>query len=144
MERRDDADASLNPPVTPGGQAVLGGSWARCGEVEAGTPSGGVRSKNPTGFRINPRGAAGMALACLPCARHLWRSPTAAVWGVTAAVDAAMLGLHAQMLASTSAHAHSGASVGALMWLGVLLVGGTLLTTAVALLRIRRATGPAH
>jgi hypothetical protein len=39
-----------------------------------------------------------MAAACLPCAWHLWRSPTGAVWRLTAMVDAAMLVLHAQML----------------------------------------------
>ena len=27
---------------------------------------------------------AGMALACLPCAWHLWRAPTPGVWGMTA------------------------------------------------------------
>ena len=61
---------------------------------------------------------AGMALACLPCAAHLWRAPTGAVWGVVAAVDAAMLAPHAQMLAG----AHHPASAAPLMWLGLGLV----------------------
>ena len=78
---------------------------------------------------------AGMALACLPCAGHLWRSPTASVWGLTAALDAAMLGLHAQMLASASVHGHHGPSVGGLMWLGLGLVGAQLLVAGAAVLR---------
>lgn len=41
----------------------------------------------------------GMALACLPCAWHLWRSPTPGVWCMTAGLDVAMLLIHAQMLA---------------------------------------------
>src|SRR5437660_3023261 len=42
----------------------------------------------------------GMALACLPCAWHLWRGPTAGVWCMTAGLDVAMLLMHAQMLAA--------------------------------------------
>jgi hypothetical protein len=74
-----------------------------------------------------------MAAACLPCAWHLWRAPTGAVWGMTAALDAAMLGLHGQMLASL----HHGAS--ALMWLGLALVSAQLvLAAAAAVPRLRR------
>lgn len=43
----------------------------------------------------------GMA-ACLPCAWHLWRSPTGSVWRLTAGVDAAMLVRHAQLRARAS------------------------------------------
>ena len=42
---------------------------------------------------------AAMALACLPCAWHLWRSPSGSVWALTALVDAGMLAVHAPMLA---------------------------------------------
>ena len=78
----------------------------------------------------------GMAAACLPCAWHLWRSPTGAVWGMTAALDAAMLVAHAQMLAGSSAHLHhSGTTAGAAMWLGVALVAAQLLLAGAAALR---------
>jgi hypothetical protein len=74
-----------------------------------------------------------MALACLPCAWHLWRHPSAAVWGATAAVDAAMLLLHAQMLAtethSTAMHHPT------LMWTGLGLVTSQLALAGAAGLR---------
>ena len=76
---------------------------------------------------------AAMALACLPCAWHLWRAPTGAVWALTAAVDLGMLAVHAPMLATTS-HQHAGSST-SLMWLGVGLVVGQLALAAVAALR---------
>ena len=76
---------------------------------------------------------AAMALACLPCAWHLWRSPTGAVWAMTAAVDLGMLAVHAPMLA-TSSH-HHGGSATSLMWLGVGLVVGQLVLAAAAALR---------
>jgi hypothetical protein len=74
---------------------------------------------------------AGMALVCLPCAWHLWRSPTGAVWGLTATVDAGMLALHAPMVAIHHTH---GTSAG-LMWLGLGLVGAQLVLAGVAALR---------
>jgi hypothetical protein len=74
---------------------------------------------------------AAMALACLPCARHLWRSPTRSTWGVTAALDAGMLTVHGQMLAVT--HHHT--ATPSLMWLGLALVGGQLFLAGVAVLR---------
>ena len=70
-----------------------------------------------------------MALACLPCAWHLWRQPAGGVWGATATVDAAMLVLHLQMLAPGSGHAHP---PGPLMWVGLGLVAGQLATAALA------------
>jgi hypothetical protein len=79
----------------------------------------------------------GMALVCLPCAWHLWRSPTGSTWAATAGLDAAMLVLHAQMLAPTAGHAHSSGS--ALMWLGLALVAAQLALAAVAgLVALRR------
>ena len=76
-----------------------------------------------------------MAAACLPCAWHLWRSPTASVWGATAAIDATMLVLHAQLLAGTSAHSHGAATDGSLMWLGLALVAVELGVAGAAALR---------
>ena len=80
---------------------------------------------------------AGMALACLPCAWHLWRTPTPSVWGMTAAVDAGMALVHSQMLSAASGHAMAGmiamrpADVG-LMWLGLGLVCAQLVLAGVA------------
>ncbi|CCH89560.1 conserved membrane protein of unknown function [Modestobacter italicus] len=74
-----------------------------------------------------------MAAACLPCAWHLWRSPTGSVWRVTAGVDAAMLVLHVQLLGSGE-HLH-GAGPSSLMWLGLALVSGQLVLAGAAALR---------
>jgi hypothetical protein len=75
----------------------------------------------------------GMALVCLPCAWHLWRDATGAVWATTAAVDGAMLLVHAQMLAGethhTAMHSHS------LMWTGLALVTSQLVLAGLAALR---------
>ena len=80
-----------------------------------------------------------MALVCLPCAWHLWRSPTGSTWAATAGLDAAMLVLHAQMLAPGAGHAHTGGSTPGLMWLGLGLVAGQLALAAVAgLVALRR------
>jgi hypothetical protein len=75
----------------------------------------------------------GMALACLPCAWHLWRGPTAGVWGMTAGLDVAMLLVHAQMLAAPSAMAsmHGGRPSG-LVASGLGVVSGQLVLAAVA------------
>jgi hypothetical protein len=83
----------------------------------------------------------GAALACLPCAWHLWRRPTAAVWGTTAAVDGAMLLLHGQMVATSAGAAHAmpgmahGTGPTALMWLGFGLVLSQLGCAGIAVLR---------
>ncbi|MGY1810026.1 hypothetical protein ACI8AF_21880 [Blastococcus sp. SYSU D00669] len=74
-----------------------------------------------------------MALVCLPCAWHLWRHPTATTWGLTAAVDGAMLLLHAQMLSTVTHHAHT--TAGPLMWTGLALVTGQLALAGVAAVR---------
>src|SRR4051795_6614861 len=77
-----------------------------------------------------------MALACLPCAWHLWRHPTPAVWATTAVVDAAMLLLHAQMLADVTHSAHHASSpAGGLMWTGLGLVTSQLVLAGAAALR---------
>jgi hypothetical protein len=73
-----------------------------------------------------------MALACLPCAWHLWRHPTPRTWGLTAAVDGGMLLLHAQMLSTAPHHAHGG---NPLMWTGLALVTGQLALAATAAVR---------
>ena len=80
-----------------------------------------------------------MAAACLPCAVHLWRNPTGAVWRFTAFVDAVMLVAHLQMLTDPSGgheHMHSGATgSGTLMWLGLGLVTAQLALAGAAALR---------
>jgi hypothetical protein len=76
-----------------------------------------------------------MAAACLPCAWHLWRSPTGPVWRVTAMVDAAMLVLHAQLL-GTPEHPMPGMpATSGLMWLGLGLVTAQLAAAALAAVR---------
>jgi hypothetical protein len=79
------------------------------------------------------------ALACLPCAWHLWRGPSTAVWAATAAVDGAMLLLHGQMLATAQADAMPGMAHGSgpppLMWLGLGLVVSQLGCAGAATLR---------
>lgn len=81
----------------------------------------------------------GMALVCLPCAWHLWRTPTGSTWATTAGLDAAMLVLHAQMLAPAGGHVHAPAAPPALMWLGLGLVAAQLALAAVAgLVALRR------
>ena len=87
-----------------------------------------------------------LAAACLPCAWHLWRSPTASVWRSTALVDAVMLVVHLQMLGGTGEHAMhamhgtahdmaADASTGGLMWIGLGLVGVQLALAGGAALR---------
>ena len=76
----------------------------------------------------------GMAAACLPCAWHLWRSPTGSVWRVTAGVDAAMLVLHVQLMGSGE-HMHHAAAPSSLMWLGLALVSGQLVLAGAAAVR---------
>ncbi|MGJ9404890.1 hypothetical protein ACHABQ_01005 [Nesterenkonia aurantiaca] len=44
---------------------------------------------------------AGMAIICLPCAGHLWRTPSPRSWLTIAAMNAAMLGLHLWLIAGT-------------------------------------------
>jgi len=81
----------------------------------------------------------GMALVCLPCAWHLWRSPTGSTWTATAGLDAAMLVLHAQLLAPAAGHGHAADSAPALMWLGLGLVAAQLaLAAVVGLIALRR------
>ncbi|MGY1624059.1 hypothetical protein ACI789_17820 [Geodermatophilus sp. SYSU D00965] len=71
---------------------------------------------------------AGLGLACLPCAWHLWRSPSAGVWGTTVALDLGMLAVHAP----PAGHVHGG---GAGMPLaGLWLVGASLLLGLAVLL----------
>lgn len=77
----------------------------------------------------------GMALACLGCGWHLWRSPTPGVWGMTAAMDAAMAVLHGQML--TAMPMHHGGPAASLMWLGLGLVGAQLAVAGAAAVRRR-------
>jgi len=86
-----------------------------------------------------------MALACLPCAWHLWRVPSASVWGLTALVDLGMLALHAPMVLGAGTHPatmHTATMHTATMHhatgpatAALVLVVGQLLLAATALLR---------
>jgi hypothetical protein len=86
---------------------------------------------------------AGMALACLPCAWHLWRSPTPGVWAMTAAVDVGMALVHSQMLTGGLGTAPTMAGMAtrqggpevAMMWLGLGLVCAQLALAGIATLR---------
>ncbi|MGY1641819.1 hypothetical protein ACI782_11890 [Geodermatophilus sp. SYSU D00703] len=80
--------------------------------------------------------AAGMGLACLPCAWHLWRSPTPAVWGTTVLLDLGMLAVHAP----PAGHVHG---AGGMPWPVLWLVGGSLLLGLAVLLAtaVRAASG---
>ncbi|MGY1663000.1 hypothetical protein ACI78Q_17390 [Geodermatophilus sp. SYSU D00705] len=81
---------------------------------------------------------AGMGLACLPCAWHLWRAPAPRVWGTTVALDLGMLAVHAPVAAG-GGHVHDrpgtpGAGV-------ALVVASLLLGLAVlGVLAVRMAT----
>ena len=77
-----------------------------------------------------------LAAACLPCAWHLWRSPTASVWRSTALVDAVMLVVHLQMLGEPAMDM-PGMSSGPdpAMWLGLGLVAAQLSLAGAAALR---------
>ena len=75
----------------------------------------------------------GMATACLPCGRYLWRRPSGSVWRLTAGLDAAMLVLHLQLLRSGE-HAHHDGQSGSLMSVGLTLIGAQLALAAVAAL----------
>ena len=83
----------------------------------------------------------GMALACLPCAWHLWTGPTGRVWALTATADAAMLALHAQMLEPQSGHQHMAAMshhATGLVTVGLVLVAGQLALAGVSAIAARR------
>ncbi|NYJ07245.1 hypothetical protein [Petropleomorpha daqingensis] len=74
-----------------------------------------------------------MAVACLPCAWHLWRAPTPAVWGMTAALDAGMILVHATLMAGGGMAMHHGAAgPGTLAWAGLVLAGAQLALAALA------------
>jgi hypothetical protein len=83
---------------------------------------------------------AAMALACLPCAWHLWRSPTPGVWAMTAALDVGMLLVHAQMLsgAQTMPGMAHGTGSSPLVAVGLAVVATQLVLAAAAgLVRLR-------
>ncbi|WP_147263007.1 hypothetical protein [Geodermatophilus sp. TF02-6] len=78
--------------------------------------------------------AAGMALACLPCAWHLWRAPSRSVWATTVLLDLGMLAVHAP---TTSSAGH-----GTVPWPGLVLVTASLLLGLVVLTgAVRTAAG---
>ena len=108
------------------------------GRVAAGLAAGSavVHLLQVDGAALGSLLMAAMAMACLPCAWHLWRAPTAAVWGLTAAADAGMLLLHAPLAAGGGMHEmHAAPTGGALMWLGTALVAVQLALAGVAGIR---------
>ena len=122
----------------PGVVLVLGRTAAVLGLVSA-----GVHVLLLDASSLGSLAMLGMALACLPCAWHLWRGPAPSVWAITAALDAGMLLVHAQMLAAGSAHAmpgmaHGGSSTG-LVVLGLAVVTAQLLLACGAGLRFLTA-----
>jgi hypothetical protein len=75
-----------------------------------------------------------LALACLPCARQLWRSPTGTAWGTTAVLDATMLAVH--LTDQAGAHtAHAAHSPGDLAAVALAVMVAQLLLAGVATLR---------
>ncbi|MGY1707670.1 hypothetical protein ACI79C_24165 [Geodermatophilus sp. SYSU D00697] len=74
---------------------------------------------------------AGMALACLPCAWHLWRSPSSAVWATTVGLDLGMLAVHAPAASGGGGHVHGAADLPAV---GLWLVGASLVLGLAVLL----------
>lgn len=80
-----------------------------------------------------------MALACLPCAWHLWRGPSGQVWALTALIDLGMLAVHAPMVLSVgNDHAmHHTQPLPSAGWLSVVLVVGQLGLAAIAVLVAR-------
>jgi hypothetical protein len=81
---------------------------------------------------------AAMALTCLPCGWHLWRSPSASVWRVTVAVDVGMLLGHGTLIAGSPHAMHHGGTTG-LMELGIWLVVGQLALAAIVAVHSRTA-----
>ena len=77
-----------------------------------------------------------MALACLPCAWHLWRAPTGRVWALTAALDTGMLLVHATAMAGAGMVMRHHAGPGTLVWAGLALAGVQLALAAVATLPV--------
>jgi hypothetical protein len=75
-----------------------------------------------------------MALACLPCAWHLWRAPTGSVWAMTAALDTGMLLLHATVMAGGGMHMAHHAGPGTLVWAGLVLACAQLALAGLAAL----------
>lgn len=119
-------------PAAPARVDLTRTALARAAAVLA-VASAGVHLLLVSSSSLGTAVMAAMALACLPCAWHLWRSPTAGVWAMTAGVDAGMLAVHAPMLATPS---HHGAGTPtSLMWLGVALVVTQLALAATATMR---------
>lgn len=79
---------------------------------------------------------AAMALACLPCAWHLWRQATPRVWRLVLLADVTMLLVHVQLSAGEG---HAMHHAGAPMWLPLAVVGAQLALGAGVLVRTAAA-----
>ena len=94
---------------------------------------------------------AAMALACLPCAWHLWHHPTPRVWGWAVGADLAMLVVHVHLMAGAQHKMHMGTVPGGGTALPLALVVTQLALAAVVGLIARprvdprtRRVSPAH
>jgi hypothetical protein len=128
-----------NNPMINGAFIRARGGAGPAGRVAAllALGSAGVHLAGVSAASLTSLAMAGMALACLPCAWHLWRSPSSAVWATTAALDLGMLAVPAP----PAGHVHGG--VAGLPAAGMWLVGGSLLLSLGVLLATAvRAVAP--
>ncbi|MGY1692817.1 hypothetical protein [Geodermatophilus sp. SYSU D01105] len=119
-------------------------SWAGAGPAGRGAAllalaSAAVHLTGVSTASLSSLAMAGMALACLPCAWHLWRAPSPAVWATTVGLDLGMLAVHAPAASGDGGHAHGAALPAAGLW----LVGASLLLGLAVLLAltVRAAAG---
>ncbi|MGY1638552.1 hypothetical protein ACI78V_18035 [Geodermatophilus sp. SYSU D00742] len=102
--------------------------------------SAGVHAAAVDAASLTSLAMTGMALACLPCAWHLWRAPAPRVWGTTVLLDLGMLAVHAPVAAGSGGHVHGGtgpAQVGVALVTASLLLGLAVLGA----LAVRTAAG---
>jgi hypothetical protein len=133
-----------NNPMISGGRAgvtVAGRVAAVLALTSAGVHATAVDTGSLTSLAM-----AGMALACLPCAWHLWRAPAPRVWGTTVLLDLGMLAVHAPGAAGTGGHVHGSvgtaqAGVPLVAQTGIVLVTASLLLglTVLGALAVRTA-----
>ncbi|MGY1823443.1 hypothetical protein [Geodermatophilus sp. SYSU D00079] len=106
-------------PAAVGLPTVAGRAAAVLALASAGVHAAAVDTGSLTSLAM-----VGMALACLPCAWHLWRAPAPRVWATTVALDLGMLAVHAPVAAGSGGHVHGGSGTAQT---GVVLVTASLL-----------------